>query len=300
MPKPMPTIPDRLRVNALRTGAVEVDRENKVIRGYVVALEGAFRPDPMRGEFDRTALEMIHRLMAAAPNGLKSRFAHPTESGDGLGKFLGRAKNPRLDKATIQKDGKAVEVSAVRADLHLDPTSFETPNGNLGQYILDLAASDPEALSSSLVLQKKTELRRNPNGTPMTGPDGKELPALWRPTVLYASDIVDEGAAVDGLLSATGHKWTHEYLAKGESLLNELFAGQTRDVVSARCTAWLSRYLDTRYGESAMDEEIEITDELTEEDATALEAEGDAEQAEATPAPGTEILRKRLALKAKI
>lgn len=218
---------------AVAGGALGVDRENKVIRGYVVAQRGPFKSTG-RGEFDDKSLAMIADMMNAAPKGLKSRFAHPTLSSDGLGKFLGRARNARVDG------------DRVRADLHLDPSSFATPAGNLGQYVLDLAASDPDALSSSLVVKPKQELRVNPDGTRAKDDKGNPLPPLWRPERLHASDIVDTGEAVDGLLSVDD--LPDAIQRRGAEMLDSLFAGQPRDVVEARCLAYLARYLDNRYG----------------------------------------------------
>lgn len=248
----MPELPQRQRVR-LSAGPVGVDRGRKLIRGMVVAQLGPFKSEG-RGEFDENSLRQIVELWPKA--GLKSRFSHPNESSDGLGKFLGRARDPRLATAfAVGPDGARVEVAAVRADLHLDPSAFKTPNGNLGQYVLDLAESDPGAISSSLVLNRSEEHRLNADGTPQLSADGQPLPPLWRVKRLYATDVVDEGDAVDDLLGAAaleGLRYTRDYLAAGEAVLGKLFAGQTRNVVKARCLAYLERYLDRRYGGSQM------------------------------------------------
>lgn len=249
----MPKNPNakRERLDA-RGKPVGVDREARVIRGYVAAQTGIFKTEG-RGEFDELSLKTIVDLWPA--NGLKSRFTHPSESGgDGLGKFLGRARGGYLSTC-VNADGQ--EVACVRADLYLDASAFEpNPNGNLGDYILTLAETDSDALSSSLVLSTKKEARREKDGKPMLDAEGKELPPLWRPLRLFASDVVDTGDAVDGFLSVAKldakPRWTHDYLSQGESLLNDLFAGQAREVVEARCAGFLTRYLDRRYGEKEM------------------------------------------------
>lgn len=237
---------DRLTVAGRPIG---VDRENRVLRGYVVAQAGPFKSDG-RGEFDVAALEAIVRLGNAKPLGLKSRFTHPDMSSDGLGKFLGRAKDLSMHAARDERTGK--EVPAVRADLHFDPSASNTPTGDLAGYVLDLAESDPDALSSSIVVQADREFRLNPDGTRLMGEDGQPLPPLWRPTKLHASDIVDTGDAVDGLLSAgvnvdglpLGALW------KGAELLDSVFADQPREVVEARLRAWLDRYLTGRFAKA--------------------------------------------------
>lgn len=238
----MPIIPERLRANV--SGALSsVDHQAKVLRGYVVAQAGAFKSKG-RGEFDRQSLEGIVALMNASPAGVKSRFAHPTESDDGLGKFLGRARDARLDG------------DKVRADLHLDPSSFSTPHGDLGSYVLQLAESDPAALSSSLVLRTKKEMRLNPNGTPMLGTDGEPLPPLWRPEKVFASDVVDTGDAVDAILSTEDGGISVDGLPlgvvwRGVEMLDSLFEDQPAAVVRARVSAWLDRYLSLRFGDDA-------------------------------------------------
>lgn len=214
---------------------VSVDRENKVIRGYVVAQSGPFKT-PGRGEFDEQSLRKIVKLINATPKGLKSRFAHPSLSEDGIGKFLGRARDARLDK------------DRVRANLHLDPSSFSTPSGDLGGYVMDLAETDPDAFSSSLVLRIDKIKRTDKRGRPEKDEEGNDLPPLWRPTELHASDVVDEGDAVDGFLSADS-LLPDAVLRRGAQLLDQQFPGATREVVEARCLAFLGRYLDWRYAD---------------------------------------------------
>src|SRR5262249_40131778 len=146
------------------------------------------------------ALREIVRLGNASRGGLKARFTHPDMSSDGLGKFLGRARDFTLGTAVDARTG--MTVSAGPADLHFDPSAPQTPSGDLAKYVMDLAESDPAALSSSLVLRADEEYRLRKDGTRETDAEGNDLPPLWRPTQLMASDIVDTGDAVDGLLSA--------------------------------------------------------------------------------------------------
>lgn len=225
---------------------VGVDRNANVIYGYVVAEEGPFKTEG-RGEFDHKSLRTIVGLMKAEPNGLKSRFGHPTLSDDGIGKYLGRARNPRLEKrGKKDADGNPVEIEIVRADLHLDPSSFDTPAGNLGKYVLDRAESDPESFSSSLVLTTEQEYRLDSKGRPKVDANGNELPPLWRPTALHASDVVDTGDAVDAFLSADA--LPDAVVRKGCELLDQQFRGKSRQFIRERCQAWLERYLTQKFG----------------------------------------------------
>lgn len=253
MAKQMKAEPEWLKAVA-KGNVVQVDREAEVIRGYIVAQEGPFKSEG-RGEFDKPALREIVKLMRASPNGLKSRFSHPDVTGDGLGKFLGRVKNPRLDKISVresQGERRDDEITVVRADLHLDPTSHTTPSGDLGTYVMDLAESDPDAMSSSLVLKADKEHRHDKRGWPEKDTDGNELPLLWHPTHLHASDVVDTGDAVDGILSVRldAEGLPDSAVRQGAKILDQVFADQDRETIAARLDAWKDRYLTRRFGEA--------------------------------------------------
>ena len=229
MPRTMPVEPSYLRAS-FSARPIGVDREKNVLMGYVVAQKGVFKSE--RGQFDDQDLNTIFKLGNASGAGLKSRLAHPTLSDDGIGKFLGRSRGFWMDGLRV------------RANLHFDKTAFDTPSGNLAKYVMDLAESDPEAISSSLVLQVKEEFQLDAKGKPLLDEGGEPLPPLWRPTKLHASDIVDTGDAVDGLLSSDA--LPDAAVRKGCELLDSVFAGQPWEVVEARCLAWLSRYRQHR------------------------------------------------------
>ncbi len=244
----------------LRAGAtaplINIDRDAAIIFGFAVAQEGPFKSEG-RGEFDVKALKTIRKLMAEnGPNGTKSHFTHADLSNDGLGKFLGRARKPRMD--TIEKDGK--EIQLVRADLHFDPTALEEPVGGgrpLADYVMALAESDPGALSSSLVLTVDEEFRIEKDGRPKRDEEtGEVLPPLWRPQKIHATDIVSEGDAVDDLLSVDG--LPDNLVRRGSALLDKQFSGCSREVVEARCQAYLTRYLHNRFG---ADPELDVEPE---------------------------------------
>lgn len=265
---------------------VGVDKEAEIIHGFIVAQEGPFKSEG-RGEFDVKALKTIVKFMKDSPNGLKSRFTHPDMSNDGLGKFLGRAKNPRLDKISVRdSEGtkKDDEITVVRADLHIDPSSHSTPSGDLGGYIMRLVANDPDALSSSLVLRVEQEYRTDKKGHPEVDDDGNELPPLWRPLALHATDIVDTGDAVDGLLSANldAEGLPDGVVRKASELMDRQFAGKPREFVESRCVGWLTRYLNRRYGEPTGSSEEDGT---TEESATILKGELTADVVASTDSP---------------
>lgn len=252
----MPTLresPEWLRAD---THQIElgVDREQNVLRGYVVAQEGPFKSKG-RGEFDVSALKKIVALGRKAPLGLKSRFAHPTLSADGLGKYLGRVKNLRLDSVRVLRDGEPKLLHAVRGDLHFGKVALETPlegGKPLGQYIMDMAETDPDAISSSLVLTSTQEQRIDPKTKrPQLDATGEPLPPLWRPTALHASDVVDTGDACDGILSAhlSASGLPDDLVRQASALLDGVFPGESLAVVRSRLHSWVDTYLDYRFAE---------------------------------------------------
>lgn len=250
----IPARPEMLRAGLVTSDqSIGVDRENNVLRGYVVAQLGHFKSEG-RGQFTQESLERIVELGNAAPKGLRSRFSHPSMSDDGLGKYLGRAKNYRMDG------------DKVRADLHFDATALQTPPAGgkpYGEYVMDLAESDPGALGSSLVLR--------PDRVEQEG----EEPDVWIPQALLASDIVDEGDAthgdllsVDGLdsfLEGSERRLPSKVAVVAAEYLNQLFPNSEREVVEARINGFRDRYLSMRFGAAVEiekpSEEIEVDEE---------------------------------------
>jgi hypothetical protein len=131
--------------------------------------------------------------------GYKSRFTHPSISGDGMGKYLGRVMNARL-----VDDG-----DRVIADLHFGQSAHKSPDGNLAEYVMGLAEEDPEAFGTSIVFDIDFEAQDrftiqhlNHDTGEFESPD--ELNQHHYPHVrlleLQADDVVDEPAAnPDGL-----------------------------------------------------------------------------------------------------
>lgn len=254
----MPVNPEWLRAN-VKSAGIGVDRVNKVIAGYVVAQEGSFLEPEPRGEFDEKSLRQIVALMKANSGGTKARLGHPTISDDGISKFMGRAKNPRLDSVRVMRDGEEVELMAVRADLHLSESAFETnPNGNIGEYILNRAEEDPDSFSSSLVLQVDQEWRLDNHKQPRKNDAGEVLPPLWRPLQIHASDIVDSGAAVNGFLSADG--LPDAVVRQATELFVKQLGSQPREVAEARLLSWAAKLLNFHYGEPEQEQSASSDD----------------------------------------
>ncbi len=165
------------RTDIARGGAVRVDRDREVINGFAVVTKGVTHDE--RGEFDDQALETVIEFGNKSKIGIKSRFGHPNMSGTALGTFLGRTKN-------FRRDG-----DIVRADLHIDKTAHNTPDGDLATYVMNLAESDPDAFGSSMVIRWDEEYRDEQD----------DIPPLIRVKKLSSVDIVDDPAANSGFFS---------------------------------------------------------------------------------------------------
>ncbi len=208
----------------LENSDIGVDRENAVVYGLAVITKGIVQGHYVYDEgvaleqyVDDTTLEQVCTLGNKSKVGLKSRFGHPAMSSEALGTFLGRVKNFRLDG------------DRVRGDLYLDKSAFITPKGNLADYVLTLAESDPDAFGTSIVFKNQPEIKelkrgdqkfasrreeiasyiaeqtgevefRSEPGDPKV--KKKEKVAYARAVKLIADDVVEEGAANDGLFGA--------------------------------------------------------------------------------------------------
>src|SRR5262245_30188022 len=98
---------EQLTIGAGCAEALSVDDDAKVIRGFVVAQLGPFKTQG-RGEFDERSLKQIVRLMGQEPSGLASNYGHvgPNE----LGKFLGRAREPRIETIKVKRNGERLQI----------------------------------------------------------------------------------------------------------------------------------------------------------------------------------------------
>jgi hypothetical protein len=213
---------------------------------------------------DNSFLDSIVASINSAPNGigLKSRFAHPSLSGDGLGTLLGRVKNARPDG------------DVARADLHLAASAHETPDGDLASYVMNLAEEDPAAFGMSIVFDHDEDdedeyTAANGGGTSpgtkgedgalddpddkMAGfksPDEKNVGNLMhaRLAKLRAADVVDSPAANPG-----GMFLSRQVVATEASQLASYALGLTQskpacsqlDVDPDRLRGFIGRFLES-------------------------------------------------------
>lgn len=190
---------ERFRSIPTKSSALRIDREARTIHG--VSCAQAVEALGHRLILDSTTLQQLADKGNAAKAGIKSRFTHPGLSSDGLGKYLGRLRNFRVD------GDKAL------ADLHLSELASKSPDGDLGAYVMDLAEEDPEAFGMSVVIDanrvwqledgREVDAERDDNGR-MKQPEGATTKhPLARVKSFIACDAVDEPAANrDGMFSS--------------------------------------------------------------------------------------------------
>lgn len=232
----------RAGIEAQQTG---VDRDAGIIYGVILAQEGPFKTAG-RGEFDAKAIRQVVSLARQQKAGLKSRFTHPDASNDGLGKYLGRTRNVRVDRLEVKTEDGVRELAVARGDHHFAESAYRTPTGDLANYVMDLAEEDPDALGMSLVLQADEEYRLDKSGRPKLDDAGNPLPPLWRPTALHAVDFVDTGEATDSLLgqALSLDGLPDQIVREASRLLRQQFAGKDREWVRSHLQAWQDRVLD--------------------------------------------------------
>ncbi|MDD5513069.1 MAG: hypothetical protein PHD09_04825 [Candidatus Omnitrophica bacterium] len=231
---------DLFRADVARSGNVKIDRDSAVINGFAVVTKGVTKDS--RGEFDDISLDSVVELGNKLKTGVKSRFGHPNMSSTALGTFLGRVRN-------FRRDG-----DIVRADLHIDKTAFETPDGDLAGYVLNLAESDPEMFGASMVIYWDEEKREGLDA------NGNELPPFIRVTNLFSVDVVDDPAANNGLFGMPFFSESVRPSAEMTAFLDKFL--NNPDAVE-KTIGFLNRYRLSKETENKSKKEVAAMDELT-------------------------------------
>ena len=168
-------------------GVEGVDKERGVIFGAKVITEGEAKGHGVfiDSQFAADTAEQGQAIKA----GVKARFGHPNMCSTALGTFLGRWKNFRVDG------------DAVRADLYLSNSAKKTPDGDLYNYVLDMAADEHDMFGTSIVFTIGGY--KLADGTTVADefdvPEGEKV--FVELGALHACDAVDEPAANEGLFS---------------------------------------------------------------------------------------------------
>jgi len=188
--------PKYFRAPVSRGGQPRVERDGGyrgagIIRGVSVITKGEALGHGLW--IDDVTLEQVESLINAQRNGIKSRFTHPSMSGDGLGKQVGRVMD-------AESDGQQVF-----GDQHLIQSAHKSPDGNLAEYLLTLAEDDPQSYGLSIAFlhdsdaMEQFQVRHTIDGE-FHSPDPlntNNYPHV-RIAELHAADSVDEPAANPG------------------------------------------------------------------------------------------------------
>lgn len=185
--------------NALATAAATTDTANDALYGVVLCQVGEAKGHGVL--LDSIFIQQAYNSFVAlhTVDGLKCRFGHPGMCFDAVGTFIGRFHNPRLSEDGTQ----------LLADLYFDPSARISPNGDMVAYVTTLAESDPKAIMSSIVFQCGPSIYKDTEGVEYLDrydAEGNYIRGLMeyaRLDELNACDIVDEGAATEGLYSKT-------------------------------------------------------------------------------------------------
>jgi len=148
MPNILAEPPKYLRSHKATGGAVSVDpmggyRSQGLIENVAVITKGEALGHGMF--IDDVMLQQTAEAINETPKGVKSRFTHPSLSGDGLGKTVGRLRN-----ASVLGD-------KVIADQHFIESGHNSPDGDLAGYLMDLASEDPESYGLSIAFAMDTD-----------------------------------------------------------------------------------------------------------------------------------------------
>jgi len=189
--------------------APSIDSEKGIIRNVLVVSKGEAKGHNLF--LNDAFLEKTALLGNQAAKGVKARYGHPNMCSTALGTYIGRYKN-------FQKQN-----DNVIADLHLDQTAKISPNGNLYDYILQLAATNPDMFGSSIAFKcgEITALSEQTENPPTSVT--RNYASIES---LHAVDLVDDPAATEGLFAQFHQNdWAYTatlFLNQNPSLVNLL------------------------------------------------------------------------------
>lgn len=247
------------RTNPTKGAPVRIERDGGkfgagLIRGVSLLSVGEAlgHSEWVDAEFSQSVALAVNK-----PNkGVKVRFTHPSVSGDGLGRYMGRAFEGRVNART----GQAV------ADIHLAKAAHDTPDGNLASYVMGLADEDPEAFAISIAFERDRDAEAafaesNTDDEAFESPDvanTNNYPHV-RLKALIAADFVDSPAANPGGLFHQGEEIADEadrLCAYALGLSEEKPELACFDADADRVAAFAQRFLNSRSLEIMAKEDV--------------------------------------------
>lgn len=197
----------------------DVDSDNNVLKG--LTLIEANREALGHGMYvDETMIDQVVSKGAEfGDTGAKARYDHPNACFSSMGTQLGRFKNFRREGT------KAV------ADLHIGAYTKNSPNGDIGAHIMALAKEDPDMVGLSIVFSA-SESETFEAGEGDNADDLQfQLPHA-RIDSFHGADVVDEGAATDGLYGRPNYlaEQAEHWLADKSDLVKSLLGPMVKEL----------------------------------------------------------------------
>ena len=241
------------RTSTTTAPPVRVDRSARVIFGASLMQAGDLNDGDSRNwTVTQDTLQQAYTFATRGNNGLKARFTHPNMSSDGMGSYLGRWKNFKLDGGTL------------RADLHIADAAFKSPQGDLGTYVMDMAENEPDMFGVSLATELDMgSLAEFESQAEQSGNYADRWPMKF--TAVRAGDVVDEPAATRGGMFDLMSPDLRNLPAQATALLATYFGDAEPAAVKARIDSFLDRYFANK-GATPMAEDTatEVADETPE------------------------------------
>lgn len=213
-------------VNEPRLGLIDKDKE--VLHDVQITLEGEARGHGIWLD-SQFCSDVAEAGNAQGEAGIKVRFGHPSMCSDALGTYIGRATNFRVIDLT-RKDG--AHAAGVIADIALDASAHQSPQGDLATWILSAAESSPDTFGQSIVFTYADFKVKDADGGDhlysaevlaeegaiseedwmAKSADGHVYAVLGK---LHGTDFTDTPAATDGVFSSDS------LAAEAEAMLDE-------------------------------------------------------------------------------
>lgn len=256
VPSKLDRVPRRLAQGTEDASTLRIDKTGGLYgAGLINRVSLCSRGEALGHGFwiDDVMLRQIVEL--AKGHKLKSRFTHPDWCEDGTGKYLGRIMDLELDG------------DQVYGDLSFCDAAHRAPDGDLADYVMDLAKEDPEAFGLSIVFSHDREAEElfyaeHCETIELTDSEGnivdsfeqfvspdplnvENLPHA-RLAQLHAADVVDDPAAnPNGLF----HR-ANQFAAEGRGVLDYILGRSTEppklaalDIAPERLKSFVARYL---------------------------------------------------------
>jgi hypothetical protein len=219
-------------------GIGSVDKDNGIIYGVSV-ITGNREASGHEMYVDDVMVDQVVEHGNANQQGLKARFDHPNPCGGSMGTVVGRFKN-------FRRDGLQA-----RADLYLLASAADSPNGDYRTYILNLAEEDPNAFATSIVFRQGEVEEFSKEDYPHLSDNDPFFFPHARIKSLTHCDVVDEGAANDGLfgrpdyLAEQAERWATEnpqaikaFMPILEPIIQEIVNNKFKDMSTEKAGVW--------------------------------------------------------------